>query len=372
MSAQAQPARLKLKDRTAEGKTNVWIIIDGDRRISTRCGEGDLAGAERALAKHIAASHQPERQRYGDPGAIPLADILNLYAKSKATTVARPNELIQRSAALLGYFGRMTLAELTDKTAESVRDAYVEHRGSSSAARRELEDLSAALPYYFKQGENRKLIINLPEIALPPKPKARERYLERHEAAKLIRSAWRYREVQKGQVTDRASRQHVARFILMGLYTGTRSGAICNAALTQAIGRGYVDLDKGIYYRQGLGVAETKKRQPPMKIPDRLLAHMRRWRRLRISNQAVIEYAGQPVQSIRKAFARAAADAGFDDVTPHTLRHTAVTWAVEAGVDHLRVAEFFGMTVAMVEHVYGHLRPDNVVGDAITGRGRKR
>jgi hypothetical protein len=62
----------------------------------------------------------------------------------------------------------------------------------------------------------------------------------------LIRAAWRYREVQKGKLTDRASRQHVARFILVGLYTGTRSGAICGAALSPAIGRGCVDLSPTI------------------------------------------------------------------------------------------------------------------------------
>ena len=54
----------------------------------------------------------------------------------------------------------------------------------------------------------------------------------------------------------------MARFILVGLYTGTRSGAICGAALTLAIGRGWVDLDAGLFYRKALGDRQTKKRQP--------------------------------------------------------------------------------------------------------------
>ena len=69
----------------------------------------------------------------------------------------------------------------------------------------------------------------------------------------MIWSAWRYREIQKGRATERASRQHVARFVLVGLYTGTRSGAICNAALTPAIGRGFIDLENGVFYRRALG-----------------------------------------------------------------------------------------------------------------------
>ena len=95
-------------------------------------------------------------------------------------------------------------------------------------------------------------------IALPDKSESRERWLTRDEAARLIRAAWRYREVQKGVETERHSRRHVARFILVGLYTGTRSGAICGAALTPAIGRGWVDLDAGLFYRKALGEKDEK------------------------------------------------------------------------------------------------------------------
>jgi hypothetical protein len=46
-----------------------------------------------------------------------------------------------------------------------------------------------------------------------------------------ISDAWRYREIQKGKATDRRSRQHVAKFILVALCTGTRASAVCEAAL---------------------------------------------------------------------------------------------------------------------------------------------
>jgi hypothetical protein len=36
--------------------------------------------------------------------------------------------------------------------------------------------------------------------------------------------------------------KHVARFILVGLYSGTRSGAICGASFVPAIGRGHLDV----------------------------------------------------------------------------------------------------------------------------------
>ena len=85
----------------------------------------------------------------------------------------------------------------------------------------------------------------LPE-ALP----ARERWLTRQEAARRSgRLACPTKN--RGGEGGRYVGKHVARFILIGLYTGTRAGAIC-AALTPAIGRGHVDLDGGKFYRKAL------------------------------------------------------------------------------------------------------------------------
>ena len=49
----------------------------------------------------------------------------------------------------------------------------------------------------------------------------------------------------RDKATLRAVGRHVARFILVGLYTGTRSAAICGAALMPTVGRGHVDLEQG-------------------------------------------------------------------------------------------------------------------------------
>jgi integrase len=119
-------------------------------------------------------------------------------------------------------------------------------------------------------------------------------------------------------------------------------------------------------------VKETKKRQPPIRIPERLLAHMRRWARIGVSRSSIVEFDGHPVKSVRKAFARAAKDAGLLGVTPHVLRHTAVTWAMRAGADPYAAADFFGMTLEVLERVYGYHHPDHHkgVGDALTGRAR--
>lgn len=162
--------------------------------------------------------------------------------------------------------------------------------------------------------------------------------------------------------TDRATAQHVAQFFLVGLYTGTRAGAICSAVLDQpTIGRSWVDLENGIFYRQAIGRRrKANKQQTPVRLPPRLLAHLRRWKRKKISNRYVIEWNGKPVKRINKAFRSVRLAAGFgDDVVPHTLRHTCATWLAQRGVPTWEAAGFLGMTEQTFIDVYGHHHPDH-------------
>jgi integrase len=184
---------------------------------------------------------------------------------------------------------------------------------------------------------------------LPEKSPARERWLTRDEAAKLLWAAWR-----GGQ----GKRKHVARFILVGIYTGTRASAICGAAMEPTTGRGHVDLERGVFYRKAPGAKQTKKRQPPVRLSTRLLAHTRRWKRTGASRTAVVEWHGESVPRVSKAFRGAARAAGLDGVSPHALRHTAITWAMQNGADLYDAASMFGVTVQVLESVYAHHSPN--------------
>jgi integrase len=68
------------------------------------------------------------------------------------------------------------------------------------------------------------------------------------------------------------------------------------------------------------------------------------------------------VQSVDKAFANVAIDAGLAGVTPHVLRHTAATWLMQAGTDMWEAAGYLGMTVEMLSERYGHHHPDHLLG----------
>ena len=364
---------LRPEDRNPDGtlrKRAVWVIRDGPRKISTGCAPEDRAGAERALGEHLAAKYQPNRKRGRHPSEILIADVLAVYLMDVAPRHAREQETKQRVLALDAWWAEKTLAEVNGANCR----AYVEHRTAqawkaarpertgrpprivtTAAPRRELEDLRAAINHHRREG----LCSEIVSVVLPPKNDARERWLTRGEAARLLWGAWRAKQVMGNKETRRAVGRHVARFILVGLYTGTRSSAICGAALVPTIGRGHVDLDQGVFYRRAIGRRQTKKRQPPVKMPPRLLAHMRRWQRLGFSRNSVVEWNGNAVKSVRKGFEAARRAAGLDaDVTPHILRHTCTTWLMQKGVDLWAAAGFLGMTVQQLEQGYGHHHPD--------------
>jgi integrase len=349
-----------------------WIIRDGKRNRGTGCVEQDREGAERKLAAYILSKHDPEKAvRKGDPNAVQIADILTLemhrIAKSERPD-ARKRELVAELQRIGNWFGNRVVGDLTG----ALQEQYAAERVYQAAAWRDLKLLSAGINRYLKRtigGVQSRF-----SPVLPDAPQPRERWLTRQEAARLIRAAWR----QKRGRDNFHSSKHVARFVLIGLYTGSRAGDICNASLVPSINRGYVDLDRGVFRRKPDNKKETSKRQPTIPIPPRLLAHMRRWHRLGISNHSVIEHHGKTIGRIRKGWDSAveAADLATDDkrkkITPHCLRHTSISWYLASGTDIELVAQFTGVSVQTIRKVYRHALPNifNPILDAAHKFGR--
>ena len=358
-----QPERIRIGRKSEPA---VWVIRDGAHKISTGCGPADLGEAERQLSRYLAEKHEPGR-RTGDPSQINTADVLALYAQDIVTGHSRPKESTARIKRLLSYWGDPdeaskiaadqgrkvgeligTLADVRTATCQS----YVEWVGARRTATMDLELLRAAINHaWSEQVIDRKLPVWLPEQGAP-----RERWLTRSEVAKLVRAAWRARRQQDGQPDDWAQLKHVARFIVMAHYTGTRKAAILNAAFERVPGAGYIDLDAGLWHRRGSGVRATKKRQPPVPLPTPLLAHMRRWKKN--GQTYAVEFRGQPVDRIDKAYRALVKRLQLgDDVVIHTLRHTAITWGMQRGMDLWDASGYFGVSVETLVAVYGHHHP---------------
>jgi integrase len=273
---------------------------------------------------------------------------MRVYAMEHAPTTAAPKLIGEHIEGLIPFWGTRKVSEIKGATCRK----FAETR-KASMARRQLETLRAAVNFFHKEYG----LDPVPAFTMPQKHRPRERWLTRDEAAALL---WEARRTP-----------HLARFILIGLYTGTRSGAILGLSWIPSVNTGFVDLDAGVLYRSGSGQRQTKKRQPPVAIPVRLIAHLRRWRQKDRNLRSVVNWNGSSVRSIKKAFRSAKRAAGLsEDVSPHTLRHTAATWLMLAGVETWQAAGFLGMTAEMLERVYGHHSPSyqKQAADAVTKR----
>jgi integrase len=291
---------------------------------------------------------------------ISIRSMSPIYLEDCGPRIADQPKLERSIGRLNDYWGGKLLSEVT---AAQCR-AYAQIRGRAGGARADLEILRAAINYHAKEN----LHYGAVRVALPPKGPPRDRWLTRTEAAKLIWACWRYRERQtihrgrlKGQpvTTDKRPLRHLARFILIGLYTGTRASAIASASPYRQDGHSFVDLDRGIFYRLAIGRRATNKRQTPAPIPPRLLAHMCRWVRRGVVTSHFVEWQGAQVRSVKTGFRHAVKLADlWGKVTPHTLRHTAATWLMQRGVPIWQAAGYLGMSAEMIERTYGHHHPD--------------
>ena len=101
---------------------------------------------------------------------------------------------------------------------------------------------------------------------------------------------------------------------------------------------------------------------------------MRRWKDRGLITRHFVEFNGEAVTSVKTAFKRAVKLAGLPgNVSPHTLRHTAATWLMQAGADRWQAAGYLGMSVEMLERVYGHHHPDHLQNAVLAmGRGSAR
>lgn len=386
-----KPAHLRLDDarRDRQGRIThhaTWVVIDGKTKRSTGCGEDDYPGAEAALQRYLAERHAEQSlPKNRAASEILIADILRHYLDSRKDDLKAHSLVAIRFGHLLDFWGDKTLDDIDSRTCRR----YVESRHPyTGGARRELEDLRSAINLAIAD----KLCREAVKVTLPKKPGARKDYLERDAAAKLIWHAYRKREQQvisrgprKGEIVETSKKPmlHVARFTLFALYTGTRSGRVWTASFNKEPGRPWIDVDGGIFYREAPGeTASETKQAPSIRIPKRLLAHLRRWRDevrpKRGPTRYLCEYrAGSPADP-KKAFARMVRDVLGDEgekIVRHSLRHTAATWLLMAGNDPHRVAGFLGMRTDTLIKVYGHHHPlfQEEIGDSFsTGKaGRK-
>lgn len=339
MPRRRKGARLWLRERI--GREPVYVIIDGKKEIGTGCGVDDLAGAEKALAEHLAHTFRPNTQER-DLSRIAVAEVLTMYGQDQPASKPSRALIGYHIGNLVGYWGEKSLADVRGSECRK----YLEHRKpvKPSTVRRELKTLQAAINHWHKESP----LAAVPKVTLPEEGERRERVLDRSEVARLL---WAARKLKL---------PHVARFILIGVYTGTRHHAILSLRWMPSLSGGHADLERKVLYRRGSAERETSKRRPAVQIPARLGAHLARWMRQDMADgqrSHIIHYNASKLAKMKRAWASVVREAGLGkDVTPHVLRHTCASWLLWQGMTVWDVAGVIGADATTVQKVYGHHR----------------
>lgn len=422
----SEPARIYW-----DNSRQVWgyrDYVNGDRvKKRTRHGLDARAAAEAELALHIAERERLAREAQAiapshddpansNPPLVTVPGVLTFYGGRMEGT--RNAQIVgQHIEHLLRHMGKLTLAQIRGDVCRGYAEARLAEpytrRGWKapkypvpSTIRRELVTLSAAINLWHAEFN----LTSVPKVVKPPDGKPHPDWMTEVEFARLLKASQGYRWVS----TDLATREPVwapvdgrhdepgellPRFLLVGFYSGTRSAAVLNLRWRRHRTAGFVDLPAVTIFREGPEVPESRKKQPPCRIHDRLLPHIREWQQadLAAGISRVVHRNGAGVKRVSKGFRLAAVRACLDrrDIdgtyrvrdlaaalseatavqddedegylpeddedademgwpTPHVLRHTRATLMLRAGVAPVEVAEYLGMSLAMLLKVYGH------------------
>lgn len=286
----------------------VWRENGETKRVALRTA--DRAVAERRLIDQ-------QKKPTGDT----INDIVENYLKSKES---KPSHEAMRYSwqALKPHFGNLRPDQITTERCK----AYAKSRKVSAGTI--IKDLGMLRTAVKGKGG---------EFWFPPAPLPRDRYLTRDEFRSLL---------------EATSLPHLRLFLILALTTGGRSGAILGLTWDRVdFARGRIKLADGKIGGKG---------RATVPITDEALAHLKMAYEGRTSNH-VIEWAGRPVRSVKRAFREAVARAGLEAVTPHVLRHTAAVWMIEDGATIAEVSQYLGHTDTRTTYrVYARHSPDHL------------
>lgn len=399
-----------------------WFIRDRvngeDVKLNLRFGKKDEPEwdhrREVELAKYIAQKHAGAKQRIKnqETSDVYVSEVIAKYIDVRINRwelheyegpPVRQHELEARLLVLLDFFGDMTVDELDHDTVadfvdyldeltyqralnraqrsyeiakrrrkwkaeDDVGPKPVEKTFNPKASIRYLDDLNAAIAVAVKT----KLLRYGNRVPTPKDYKPRKAVLTRKQVADLIRAARRKRGhafVNGKPVKNAPIWEHLARFLLIAVYSGSRKDKVWPISYRRSTDRPWVEfrgrdpVHNATLHRLGEDETEHRmKRAPSIPLPARLAAHMERWKRMGLDYpcQGLDGKVGDPRTALENLFDEVLGE-GHNVVT-HTLRHTAATWLVSrAELPMAAIAAFLGMSVETLVRRYAKVRKVDLV-----------
>jgi integrase len=279
---------------------------------------------ERGAAEAVASRIWRERSR---PVSERVADLWPPYAADRATTALAKTRMASVWKNLEPHFGYKLGKAITKADCRTYTEARFRAGKSNSTVKTELEALRACLRWHYGK--------EAPQITAPGPSKPRDRYLTKEQRDRFLESI---------------DTPHVKLFAILAFTTGARMGAILDLTWDR------VDLDAGTADFEPAGRDKTNKRRTLVKLNPRAIAELKTAYEGRLSDY-VVEYAGGPVKSVKKAIAAASRRSGIK-CSPHDFRRSAARWMAEADVSLDKIAQFLGHTTTRVTYAtYARFSP---------------
>jgi len=313
-----------MRYRVAKHRRGFVCVIyyeDGSRRrVALKATDKFQATTEAARVAGVLRDAEPKQR-------LTVGEVVNAYFEQSEALWVSVERHHWKSAA--PAFAHLPVEAVNER---ACREYAASSPSKPGTIRKHLSIIRAALRW----GARKNICPMAFDIWLPSPPPAKDRRLTREEFERLRQGA---------------GAPHIQLFIELAIGTGARAGAILS------LHWGSVDLaSKRISFGDGV---RQKKRAQAVPINETLFQALTEAKEAAMTDH-VIEWAGQPVKSIKRGFREAVKRAGLGaDVTPHVLRHTAASWRAEAGVPMSEIAAVLGHRDSRTtERIYARMSPE--------------
>lgn len=300
----------------------IWCAVRRHEGTTQRASlhTKDRGEAERRLKDHFTAA----------PKGDLIEQIVPAYIADKKESGARSTKAMEASwKALKSSFGHLRPDQVNKPLCRLYAKARRGGGASDGTIIKDLGVLKAALRW-AKMGSQAS-------FEMPHTPDPRDRYITREEMEKLALAA---------------ESAHTEMFIRLAWATAGRATALLELTWDRVdFVRGQIRLSKGEGRRKG---------RATVPMTDSLRAALEAAYGVHTCDH-VIEWGGEPIRNIAKAFRRACERAKIEGVSPHILRHSAAVKMAMDGVDLYKIGQFLGHTDPRVTYrTYARYRPEHM------------